>query len=158
MCAKMNWDRVRRENRVFQHGSAWIETGKVTDPPRSKPRARSKTSIQLGPPMLGCICGKTVGFTGAHKKQCLLSGRAPGTQKPRAVVPVHSLAQQAAPPTESRELTLSVFSNRLRNAVLNDLWKEFCQLQVKAVSSDKSLQDTARDELIGILKEFIQHL
>lgn len=74
MCAKMNWDRVRRENRVLQHGSAWIESGKVSDPPPTKSNAKKRASpIHVGPPMPGCICGKKVGFTGAHKKECPLS-------------------------------------------------------------------------------------
>ncbi len=33
MSGKMNWDRVRKENRIFQHGSASVESGRVTDPP-----------------------------------------------------------------------------------------------------------------------------
>jgi hypothetical protein len=31
--AKMNWDRVRKENQVLKHGSASVESGRVTDPP-----------------------------------------------------------------------------------------------------------------------------
>lgn len=74
MCAKMNWDRVRRENRVLQHGSAWIESGKVSDPPPTKSTAKKRANpIHVGPPMPGCICGKKVGFIGAHKKKCPLS-------------------------------------------------------------------------------------
>jgi hypothetical protein len=75
MCAKMNWDRVRRENRVVQHGSAWIESEKVSDPPPSKSNAKKRANpIYVARPMPGCICGKKVGFTGAHKKNCPLSG------------------------------------------------------------------------------------
>ena len=74
MCAKMNWDRVRRENRILQHGSAWIEFGKVSDPPPIKSGAKKRANpIYVGPPMPGCICGKKVGFTGTHKKRCPLS-------------------------------------------------------------------------------------
>jgi len=31
MCAKMNWDRVRQENRIFRHGSERIECQNVSD-------------------------------------------------------------------------------------------------------------------------------
>jgi hypothetical protein len=33
MSGKMNWDRVRKENLIFLHGSASVESGRVTDPP-----------------------------------------------------------------------------------------------------------------------------
>lgn len=73
----MNWDRVRRENRILQHGSAWIESGKVSDPLPTKSNAKKTANpIYVGPRMPGCICGKKVGFTGAHKKMCPLSGAA----------------------------------------------------------------------------------
>jgi hypothetical protein len=158
MCAKMNWDRVRRENRVFQHGSAWIETGKVTDPPRVKSKVKGKSNAALGPPMPGCICGKTVGFTGAHKKQCPLSVRAVFKQKAKTILPVRALEQETAPPARPQELTLSTFSNSLRRAGLNNLWKELCRLQVKKLNSDKRLNQSIRDDVIRILDEFIRRL
>jgi len=74
MCAKMNWDRVRRENRISQHGSAWIGSEKVSVPPPTKSNAKKTANpIYVSRPMPGCICGKKVGFTGAHKKKCPLS-------------------------------------------------------------------------------------
>jgi hypothetical protein len=46
----------------------------------------------------------------------------------------------------------------LRRAGMNNLWKEFCQLQLRTVASDKSLDKTIGDQVMRILKEFIQKL
>jgi hypothetical protein len=93
MGGKMNWDRVRKENLARDHGSEWA------DPPESIPsnewaRMRPSKKTQLGkrsktryrvPPSVvgrtaGCTCGKSLGFTGQHKKGCPKRGSKSSTQ------------------------------------------------------------------------------
>lgn len=78
MSGKMNWDRVRKENLVARHGSAWTPSVVELDRWESKKKARKKNQSRKkkgylpGPRMPGCACGKPVGFSGLHKKQCPL--------------------------------------------------------------------------------------
>jgi hypothetical protein len=78
MCAKMNWDRVRKENQSMRFGSTWIGADGIgptpgnSTPPRKKKepkKARANGWVRMS----GCSCGKTVGFTGSHKKLCPIS-------------------------------------------------------------------------------------
>ena len=70
MSGKMNWDRVRKEDRIYRRGSEWAESSA----PVSQPRKRFGPTgvISQGPRMPGCSCGKPFGFKGAHKKRCAL--------------------------------------------------------------------------------------
>ena len=78
MSGKMNWDRVRKENLVARHGSAWTPSVVELDRWESKKKARKKNQSRKkkgylpGPRMPGCACGKPVGFSGLHKKHCPL--------------------------------------------------------------------------------------
>ena len=80
----MNWDRVQKENLARDHGSEWADPPEVIPPndwangrlakkesPPGKPRKpRYKVTISVANGMVGCTCGKPVGFTGAHRKRC----------------------------------------------------------------------------------------
>ena len=66
MSGKMNWDRVRKENLAYQHGSEWVR--EEVDPESVK--SPVKRVVSSGPVMPGCTCGKRVGFTGQHKSRC----------------------------------------------------------------------------------------
>lgn len=78
MSGKMNWDRVRKENLVTRHGSAWtpsvleLDRWKTKKKTRKKKQSRKRKGYLPGPRMPGCACGKPVGFSGLHKKQCPL--------------------------------------------------------------------------------------
>jgi hypothetical protein len=76
MSAKMNWDRVRKENQTKRSGSAWIGSDAVGSTPgkKIKPSGKRKSAKKSQPlgwsRMPGCICGKAIGFGGSHKKKC----------------------------------------------------------------------------------------
>jgi len=78
MSGRMNWDRVRKENLVHLHGSEWVSPVANASLANDKNRKNKKRDSRLRksvPPaarMVGCTCGKTIGFTGAHKKRCPL--------------------------------------------------------------------------------------
>jgi hypothetical protein len=78
MSGKMNWDRVRKENLVARHGSAWtpsvpeLDRWKTKKKTKKKKQSRKRKGYLPGPRMPGCLCGKPVGFSGLHKKHCLL--------------------------------------------------------------------------------------
>jgi hypothetical protein len=79
MSAKMNWPRVRMENKARRFGSEWIGSDPVGATPvkeikSSGPNKFVKRSQLSGRSrMPGCICGKVIGFRGSHKKKCPLS-------------------------------------------------------------------------------------
>jgi hypothetical protein len=79
MSAKMNWDRVRKETQTRRSGSEWISADPVGATPGKEIKSpRQRQYVQTGQPsgrsrMLGCTCGKAVGFRESHKKRCSLS-------------------------------------------------------------------------------------
>ena len=147
MAEKMNWDRVRKENLILKHGSAWVESGKVTDPPSgSKSKVQKANSRMLGPSMPGCTCGKATGFVGSHKKRCPLANANPSSK--RSVLHSSRIAKQTSPtttPPQSHDLTISDLANGLCKAGLNGLWKEFLRLQLRMLDSDQGLDQNARE-------------
>jgi hypothetical protein len=53
------------------------------DPSRNQTRTASNEVILLNAAIVGCTCGKTIGFIGLHKKQCALCGFQPSSaEKP----------------------------------------------------------------------------
>jgi len=74
--ARMNWDRVRKENQARRSGSEWIASdGPGLGPTaESKPPSIRKAGFARSPlgRMPGCTCKKTVGYAGEHKKICPL--------------------------------------------------------------------------------------
>lgn len=83
--ARMNWDRVRKEDQARRSGSEWVGSdglgpGNVTEsrpplvnrPPLIKRVALGRSLVNRMP---GCTCRKTVGFNGQHKKFCPLRNR-----------------------------------------------------------------------------------
>jgi len=78
MSGRMNWDRVRKENLVHLHGSEWVSPVANASLANDKKKTNKKKRLRLRksvPPaalMVGCTCGKTIGFMGAHKKRCPL--------------------------------------------------------------------------------------
>src|SRR5712675_1310010 len=76
MSAKMNWDRVRKENQTKRSGSAWIgldamgSTLSKTIKPSGKKKSPKKKHPVGWSRMPGCTCGKAIGFGGSHKKKC----------------------------------------------------------------------------------------
>lgn len=78
MSAKMNWDRVKKENQARRNGSEWPEPVFNLKPGiKSKPSSTKKAAparIRFGRVLIpGCTCEKAVGFIGLHKKKCPLS-------------------------------------------------------------------------------------
>ena len=85
MSGKMDWDRVRRENRALLHGSEHLDaesqvvtsTGKLVSPTKSGKKFKVKQKMRVIshnlPLIPGCSCGKPVGFRGQHKAKCPLS-------------------------------------------------------------------------------------
>jgi len=71
MGGKMNWDRVQKENLSMRNGSAWIGSDAVELAPGTQTQPYQNERLGIS----GCVCGKTVGFKGAHKKRCPLVSR-----------------------------------------------------------------------------------
>jgi len=77
---RMNWDRVRKEHQAERSGSEWFgQDGLLSETELSTLQARSCS-------VPGCTCNKKVGFTGQHKKYCLLRKRLKPTAMPRAIM------------------------------------------------------------------------
>lgn len=74
--ARMNWDRVRKENQARRSGSEWIASGEQVSGLTAEPKPPFTRKVFSGriPPcrMPGCACRKTTGFFGQHKKFCPL--------------------------------------------------------------------------------------
>jgi hypothetical protein len=83
MSGKMNWERVRKEGLARAHGSEWADPPEVILPasadgglvesrqtPERPRRSRYRVTTSVASGMVGCTCGKAVGFWGAHKKKC----------------------------------------------------------------------------------------
>jgi hypothetical protein len=82
---RMDWDRVRVEDLSRRHGSEWLsfadsehsfadlslESRKSAKSRKNKKKGR-RTVVPVAARMVGCSCGKPVGFTGQHKKRCPL--------------------------------------------------------------------------------------
>ena len=92
----MNWSRVRTENLSLLHGSEWVKpsddtlfslgskgsensTGRQKKRKKKRPgsglRRKSRpiqNAVNLAQSIAGCTCGKSLGFTGQHKKACPL--------------------------------------------------------------------------------------
>jgi hypothetical protein len=149
MGRKMNWDRVRKENLVFKHGSASVDAGKVTDPP-SRRKFRS---------LPGCTCGKEIGFVGAHKKRCALGGDRPPTTKPvpndSRIGPSIPLSTALSP---SKDVTLLDLASSLGKAGVSGLWREFVHLQRRMIDSDLRLNLATRKEATRVIDNFLQML
>jgi hypothetical protein len=83
--AKMNWDRVKKENQVRRSGSEWISSDDSGFTPEPDPlpvsplpvrKAVFRRSFPARVP--GCACNKRLGFVGQHRKKCpLRKDRAP---------------------------------------------------------------------------------
>ena len=153
MSAKMNWERVRQENRSLKHGSDWVDPGMVKDSPRAGGKYRV---VNVG--MDGCKCGKMVGFSGEHRKKCPLSVRGATVRSPSGIAETTSISSRSTVVAPTTDFTLSMVSITLRKAGLNLLWKEFCRIQLRAVASDKSLDEVARADVVGILTELSKKL
>lgn len=147
MCAKMNWDRVRRENRISKHGSDWIESHGINN-----------TGISGLSAMTGCTCRKPVGFKGAHKQKCPLSGTFPN--RPNLSEPIRSTIGTpiAGNSSQVQEPGISAVCNCLNKAGLSGFWREFLQLQVRTLSCDTRMDPTTRAEVIAIFKMFAERL
>ena len=83
MTGKMNWDRVRVEDLSLRHGSEWVPFSDSEHPLADLPFESKETekstknkrhwmAVAPAPSMVGCSCGKPVGFKGQHKKRCSL--------------------------------------------------------------------------------------
>ena len=96
MSGRMNWDRVRKDTLSRHHGSEWVnpfaELSSYSRPKKKnkKNKKKGKNNRQVlvaastpketpqgkllspGTPIVGCTCGKTIEFTGLHKKECAL--------------------------------------------------------------------------------------
>jgi len=69
MSGRMRWTRVQKD-------TVWARRPKKKNPRRVK-------VVPLGARMAGCACGKRIGFTGQHKKQCPLSQLQPSVSEER---------------------------------------------------------------------------
>lgn len=85
MTGKMKWERVRVEELSRRHGSEWVPFSDSEHPPIDLPFAsttskqstrrnekRHRIAVPLATPMVGCSCGKPIGFQGQHRKRCPL--------------------------------------------------------------------------------------
>jgi hypothetical protein len=78
--AKMNWDRVKKENQVRRSGSEWISSDDSGFTPEPDPLPVRKAVFRRSLParLPGCACNKRLGFVGQHRKKCpLRKDRAP---------------------------------------------------------------------------------
>lgn len=100
MSGRMNWDRVRTENLSLLHGSEWVKpaddtllglAGKSAGNSKDKQKKRLRSGLKrksrglpkavpFAKKMAGCTCGKSIGFTGQHKKACPLRTPEASTQ------------------------------------------------------------------------------
>jgi len=154
MSGKMNWDRVRSENRAHLHGSDHIDatsrvltsTGQLAPP--TKPRKKYK--IKLGKksvsrsvrPLAGCTCGKPIGFTGQHKAKCPLCNKQGKMQSPRIYVPLPEIEMPTTPipaVAQSRPTLLSVseFVIRLNRVRLDIDLKNLLILWQRRLAKDR---------------------
>jgi len=96
MTGKMNWERVRVEELSRRHGSEWIPFADSEHPPIDLPfesgraeastrnrKKRYRRALTISTPMVGCSCGKPIGFRGLHKKRCPLCEVEPSITLPR---------------------------------------------------------------------------
>lgn len=86
----MDWNRVRVEDLSRRHGSEWLpfadsehsfadlslESRNSANSRKNKKKGR-QTVVPLAARMVGCSCGKKVGFSGQHKKWCPCVGFRP---------------------------------------------------------------------------------
>jgi hypothetical protein len=97
MSGRMNWDRVRKDSLSRHQGSErvnpFVESSSYSRSKKknkSKKRKKGKNDKQAlrvaltlngtlerkllspGTPIVGCTCGKTIDFTGLHKRACAL--------------------------------------------------------------------------------------
>ena len=153
MSGKMNWDRVRKENQIFHHGSAWVE---ITDPPlRSKGQSKATRPIAIGRKMPGCTCGKTVGFVGLHKKKCpLAGGLGAKKQYPSLAAAKNPRTSSMGQPFEGQTLTLAILSAALNEAGITQLWKDFVQAQIRHVNHASMLDQINRARISKVLEMF----
>jgi hypothetical protein len=152
MSGKMNWDRVRSENRADLHGSEHIDaasrvltsTGQLTPPAKPGKKYKIKRGrkgiSQSVRPMPGCTCGKPVGFTGQHKAIC------PLCDKQRKTQPLHtnppspdsgSSTTPPAPPNRSAVLSLAEFVIRLNRVHLDTDLKNLVILWQRRLAKDR---------------------
>jgi len=75
MSAKMNWPRVRMENKARRFGSEWIGSDPVGATLGKEIKSSRHSKVVKGsqpsrrPGIAGCMCGKATGFTGLHRKK-----------------------------------------------------------------------------------------
>lgn len=98
MAGRMNWDRVRMENRAHRQGAEWIQPedkGSGSDGRwHNSVREAGKT------PIPGCSCGKKVGFKGDHKAGCKLRKRVLIRHRPPAAAPRPKFVSMPKPESE----------------------------------------------------------
>ena len=76
--AKMNWDRVKKENQVRRAGSEWISSDDSGFTPEQDPQPVKKAFRRSLPARVpGCACNKQLGFVGQHRKKCPLRKDSP---------------------------------------------------------------------------------
>jgi hypothetical protein len=126
---RMNWDRVRTENLAHLHGSEWVSPFANASLARNKKGknkkegARRKKPVPLAARMVGCTCGKAIGFTGLHKKKCPLC-RTQASMALAEHVAVVAHSDEARPAVERTsaampKLTILASTRRLENSVLS---------------------------------------
>jgi hypothetical protein len=155
MSGKMNWDRVRSENRAHLQGSEHIDatsrvltsTGQWAPPAKHSKKfeiKRAKGVSRSVRPLPGCTCGKLVGFTGQHKARCGVckkvgkiqtSSRAPASPSPR-IESQASLLPPAAQ-TQLTFLSLSEFVVRLNRVHLDVDLKNLLNLWQRRLAKDR---------------------
>jgi hypothetical protein len=157
MSAKMNWDRVRKENRILKQGSAWLES-ETTMPPPSKSALKFKrtSSVLAGPRMPGCTCRKPVGFTAEHKKSCPMALRASSTGGNSIVrgTPIPTSRRTGDPAGLIVDANVRLLSDALRRAGVNGPWKEFVQVQIRMLANDRTLDPIDLELVTAILEDF----
>jgi hypothetical protein len=150
MGGKMNWDRVGKENLMARRGFTYGETGTVTDDLMS-PKLKA---------MPRCICGKAVGFRGAHQKKCPLVTKGPTTPK-RPALPnqrVPGLVRQTLTASLLQDPPLSSLAEALRKAEVSHYWKESLALQIRLIDCNPKLNELTRKETKAVIEAFLRKL
>ena len=136
MARRMNWDRVRMENRSIRQGSELVgseNTGVETDGIPSVPQKQPRIA-----PMPPCSCGKPVGFRGAHKQDCKLrKGRVIEEARLRRTPRITSPAPTGETArTSDGSLTVSELVARFNRVGLNGILRTFLKSVLSRLAVD----------------------
>ena len=108
-------------------------TGTLEPPKKHKPKPkRTRVSkVSAGPQMIGCTCGKAVGFNGSHKKRCQLSRSASTLTKSTATT------NAAASPVQAKLNDLE-FGSAMRQARASGHLRKLLEMALRQLKDKQS--------------------